>query len=305
MNERESYLTQRATDFPLLAQFLYPQPDSSPAPAAPLIDALAAVLGDVVTSSPPLFANLARRTLSDLCRLRSVSSLSNIIDSVEREFRMEPGTLQSRCKTQRIALARQVAYYLCRTITLSRHRRGAGPTPHIGHSRLQPHSLTLPAAPFRSRIEKMQRHLLAPAVTTIAAAAWGHHASPAKPTDRPGRADYERAANGRLSTGKYFDCLPLGRARRITSVQGRRLALQPRVTRRLDGAAHEGVKNGGLSAEGQTMITLAILCLVAIILLALGLGMYEHGHAKARKRARELEIALHNAFERGELWPTI
>jgi hypothetical protein len=29
--------------------------------------------------------------------------------------------------------------------------------------------------------------------------------------------------------------------------------------------------------------------------------MYEHGHAKARKRARELEIALHNAFERAEL----
>jgi len=117
MNELKSYITQRAVDFPLLAQFLYPQPDSSPAPAAPLIDALAAVLGDVVTSSPPLFANLARRALTDLCRLRSVGSLKNIIDHVEQEFRLESGTLQSRCKTQRIALARQIAYYLCRTIT--------------------------------------------------------------------------------------------------------------------------------------------------------------------------------------------
>ena len=89
MNELESYITQRAGDFPLLAQFFYPQPDSSPAPAAPLIDALAAVLGNVVTCSPPLFANLARRTLTDLCRLRSVGSIKNIIDHVEREYRLE------------------------------------------------------------------------------------------------------------------------------------------------------------------------------------------------------------------------
>lgn len=221
MNELESYLTQRATDFPLLAQFLYPQPDSSPAPAAPLIDALAAVLGDLVTSSPPLFANLARRTLSDLCRLRSVSSLSNIIDFVEREFRMEPGTLQSRCKTQRIALARQIAYYLCRTITgssfpaigeaLGRDHTSVIHGFNLIHSRCQRE------APFQLRIEKMQRHLLAPALTTIAAAACGHHASPAKPTDRPARADYERAGNGRLPAGEYFDCLPPRRARRITT----------------------------------------------------------------------------------------
>jgi chromosomal replication initiation ATPase DnaA len=175
MNELESYITQRASDFPLAAQFLYPQPDSSAPPAAPLIEALAAVLGDVVTSSPPLFANLARRTLSDLCRLRSVGNIKNIIDHVEREFRLEPGTLQSRCKTQRIALARQIAYYLCRIITGSSF-------PTIGESLGRDHSsihhgfyliqdrMARDAA-FRLSIEKMERQLLASTTTTISAAA--------------------------------------------------------------------------------------------------------------------------------------
>ena len=59
------------------------------------VNTLAAVLGDVVASSSPLFVDLARRILNDLCRLRSASSLSSIIDHVEREFRLQPGTLQS------------------------------------------------------------------------------------------------------------------------------------------------------------------------------------------------------------------
>jgi chromosomal replication initiator protein len=175
MNELESYITQRAGDFPLAAQFFYPQPDSSPAPAAPLIDALAAVLGNVVTSGSPLFGNLARRTLSDLCRLRSVGSLTNIIDHVEREFRLEPGCLKSRKKTQRIALARQIAYYLCRTIS------GAS-FPTIGECLGRDHSsihhgfyliqgrMARDAA-FRFSIEKMERQLLASTTTTLAAAA--------------------------------------------------------------------------------------------------------------------------------------
>ncbi|SRR5229473_4677107 len=117
MNELESYLTQRASDFPLLAQFLYPQPDPSLPPADAPIDILAAALGDVVASSSPLFVDLARRTLNDLCRLRASVNLSNIIHHVELEFRLQPGTLQSRSKTQRVALARHVAYFLCRTMT--------------------------------------------------------------------------------------------------------------------------------------------------------------------------------------------
>jgi chromosomal replication initiation ATPase DnaA len=174
MNELESYITQRAGDFPLLAQLFYPQLDSSPAPAAPLIDALAAVLGNVVTCSPPLFANLARRTLADLCRLRSVGSIKHIIDHVEREFRLELGTLQSRCKTQRIALARQIAYYLCRTIS------GAS-FPTIGEALGRDHSSIIHGfnlihsrcqheAPFRLFVEKLERQIVGAVPSTTAAA---------------------------------------------------------------------------------------------------------------------------------------
>jgi hypothetical protein len=49
------------------------------------------------------------------------------------------------------------------------------------------------------------------------------------------------------------------------------------------------------------MITLEFLCLIGIILLALALGAYEHKRARKRLRARQLDIALGNAFERGEL----
>ena len=104
MNELEIHLTERTSDFPLLAQFFFKQRE--PPLADQLLDTLAEILNDVATSSLPLFANLAKRMLTDLCRLRSVGTLNNIIDHVGRKFRMEPGTLQSRCKTQRIALGR-------------------------------------------------------------------------------------------------------------------------------------------------------------------------------------------------------
>jgi chromosomal replication initiation ATPase DnaA len=115
MNELEIHLTERASDFPLLAQFFFKQPERPP--DNQLLANLNEILNDVATSSLPLFANLAKRMLTDLCRLRSVGTLNNIIDHVGRKFRMEPGTLRSRCKTQRIALARQISYFLCRSIT--------------------------------------------------------------------------------------------------------------------------------------------------------------------------------------------
>ena len=174
MNELESYITQRAGDFPLLAQFVYPQPDSSPAPAAPLIDALAAVLGNVVTCSPPLFANLARRTLTDLCRLRSVGSIKNIIDHVEREFRLESGTLQSRCKTRE-------------SPSLGKSPTSAGPSPAVVFRPSEGRSGATTAAlstvsisfthvastrpPFRLFVEKLERQIVGAVPSTTAAAA--------------------------------------------------------------------------------------------------------------------------------------
>jgi Bacterial dnaA protein helix-turn-helix len=173
MNELEIHLTERASDFPLLAQFFFKQPERPPDDQ--LLANLTEILNDVATSSLPLFANLAKRMLTDLCRLRSVGTLNNIIDHVGRKFRMEPGTLQSRCKTQRIALARQIAYYLCRTITGSSF-------PTIGEAFGRDHSSSIHGfnlmqlrcqheAPFRLSIEKMERQLLASATTTIAVAA--------------------------------------------------------------------------------------------------------------------------------------
>ena len=173
MNELEIHLTERASDFPLLAQFFFKQPERPPDDQ--LLANLTEILNDVATSGLPLFANLAKRILTDLCRLRSVGSLNNIIDHVGRKFRMEPGTLRSRSKTQRIAFARQIAMFLGRKITGCSY-------PTIGeHFGRRDHSTVIYAcnlierrmadAAFRLAIEKIEREILASATTTITAAA--------------------------------------------------------------------------------------------------------------------------------------
>jgi chromosomal replication initiation ATPase DnaA len=173
MNELEIHLTERASDFPLLAQFFFKQPER-PADDQ-LLANLTEILNDVATSGLPLFANLAQRMLTDLCRLRSVSTLNNIIDHIGRKFRMEPGTLRSRSKTQRVAFARQIAMFLGRKITGCSY-------PTIGeHFGRRDHSTVIYAcnlierrmadAAFRLAIEKIEREILASATTTIAAAA--------------------------------------------------------------------------------------------------------------------------------------
>jgi len=87
MNELETHLNEHASDFPLLAQFFFKQPERPPDDQ--LLANLTEILNHVATSGLPLFANLAQRMLTDLCRLRSVGSLNNIIDHVGRKFRME------------------------------------------------------------------------------------------------------------------------------------------------------------------------------------------------------------------------
>ena len=173
MNELEIHLTERASDFPLLAQFFFKQPERPPDDQ--LLANLTEILNDVATSSLPLFANLAKRMLTDLCRLRSVGTLNNIIDHVGRKFRMEPGTLRSRCKTQRIALARQIAYYLCRTITGSSFPTigGALRRDHssIIHGFNLIHSRCQHEAPFRLFVEKLERQIVGTVPSTTAAAA--------------------------------------------------------------------------------------------------------------------------------------
>lgn len=59
----------------------------------------------------------ARRKLAAERRGLTAARLALIIQSVEIQFRFDRGTLLGRRRTQRIAMARQLAMYLCRSLT--------------------------------------------------------------------------------------------------------------------------------------------------------------------------------------------
>src|SRR5207244_78565 len=85
-----------------------------------LIDGLEAALRRVTAlpahPSPPVI-DLARRSLASLMRTRIAGRLANVSDQVARQLRLRSRDLQSKSREQRIALARQLAMYLCRKIT--------------------------------------------------------------------------------------------------------------------------------------------------------------------------------------------
>jgi chromosomal replication initiator protein len=119
---------------------------------------------------------LARSTLKRVHQIQDEAALAAVIDFVEREFRLEPGKLQSRAKTQRVALARQISYFLCRAITSCSF-------PVIGDAHGRDHSSIVYGvqlierrmardAAFRRSIEKLERQAqLDRAIPATAAAA--------------------------------------------------------------------------------------------------------------------------------------
>ena len=101
-----------------------PQPDD-------IVDSLVEALRQMVAHPDTAFQTLAvealdrvhavqeaaRRKLAAEGRGLTAARLALIIQSVEIQFRFERGTLLGRRRTQRIAMARQLAMFLCRSLT--------------------------------------------------------------------------------------------------------------------------------------------------------------------------------------------
>jgi chromosomal replication initiator protein len=92
-----------------------------------LIDALRATVAHPDASFQALAAatldqvheiqEAAKRRLAGQRRQLTIGRLGLIIQSVEAQFRLETGTLIDRRRTQRIVMARQLAMFLCRSLT--------------------------------------------------------------------------------------------------------------------------------------------------------------------------------------------
>jgi chromosomal replication initiation ATPase DnaA len=161
VTESVSESTYRPNYFPL-------PPSLIPTSHDEVLDNLIAAL-EATISSPwsPMLAALAKDTLRRVRNIQRASQLAVIIDHVEREFRLQPGTLQSRVRTQHVAYARQVAMFLCRRLTTKS-------LPQIGAAFGRDHSTTHYACelisrrfnadpPFRKFIEKLDAEItLAP-----------------------------------------------------------------------------------------------------------------------------------------------
>jgi chromosomal replication initiator protein len=80
---------------------------------ARLSEALAAF---TVKRLTPEAARLVRRQQREVFQAQALAALTSISDLVEQVFRLQPGELRSQSKTQHLALGRQVAMYLCRTV---------------------------------------------------------------------------------------------------------------------------------------------------------------------------------------------
>jgi chromosomal replication initiator protein len=120
-----------------------------------------------------MLAALAKNTLRPVGNIQRASQLAVIIDHVEREFRFQPGTLQSSVRTQHVAYARQVAMFLCRRLTTKS-------LPQIGAAFGRDHSTTHYACelisrrfnsdlPFRKFIEKLKAEIGLQTTTQAAA----------------------------------------------------------------------------------------------------------------------------------------
>jgi chromosomal replication initiation ATPase DnaA len=177
--ERLIECTDGATEFRFPPQSILTGPDEV---LANLVGALRATVAYPDDTVQALAANTlnkvrviqkaARRKVAAQQREFAIKRLSVIIDFVECHFRLEPGTLRGPRKPQRTATARQIAYWLCRTLT------GIS-FPLIGESLGRDHSSVITGfnliqrrvsrdGGFRLALEEIERELTT-ATTTAAA----------------------------------------------------------------------------------------------------------------------------------------
>src|SRR5215469_12769635 len=83
---------------------------------SPLETALRRLRADPANVSPAI-AELARRTLASLTRIRTEERLANVSTHVAREFRLPLEELRSPSRGQRITFVRQLAMFVCREVT--------------------------------------------------------------------------------------------------------------------------------------------------------------------------------------------
>jgi chromosomal replication initiator protein len=154
------------TQFQPLTNFTTPQPDDI---LDSLISALRATVAHPDRAAEALdrvhaVQEEAKRKLAAQRRGLTVTRLALIIQSVECQFRLEPGTLLSRRRTQRIAsLARQLAMFICRSLTSVSY-------PQIAEAFNRDHSTTLYGynsircrvardSAFRSFVQRLEREI--------------------------------------------------------------------------------------------------------------------------------------------------
>ena len=140
---------------------------------SPLESALRRLRAEPANVSPAI-AELARRTLASLTRIRTEERLANVSGHVAREFRLPLAELQSRSREQRITFARQLAMFVCREITgapfglIGQHFNRDHSTAVHAHRLIERRLAREPR--FRVLIEKLQRQVTG-----------ADHATPARP----------------------------------------------------------------------------------------------------------------------------
>jgi len=140
---------------------------------SPLESALRRLRAEPANVSPAI-AELARRTLASLTRIRIEERVANVSGHVAREFRLPLAELQSRSREQRITFARQLAMFVCREITgapfalIGQHFNRDHSTAVHAHRLIERRLAREPR--FRVLIEKLQRQITG-----------ADHATPARP----------------------------------------------------------------------------------------------------------------------------
>jgi chromosomal replication initiation ATPase DnaA len=108
-------------------------------------------------------AQLARRTLASLTRIRIEERLAKVSGHVAREFRLTLEELQSRSREQRITFARQLAMFMAREITsapfglIGQHFNRDHSTAVHAHRLIEQRLAHEPR--FRLLIEKLERQI--------------------------------------------------------------------------------------------------------------------------------------------------
>ena len=179
MHDLTSNNIHSPADFLPLFEFTPPYPDD-------ILDTLIDALRATIAHPDAAFQALAADVLDQVRRIedegrrkrasqrRAVTSarLAVIIQSIECQFRLEPGTLLSGRPTQRIA-ARQLAMYSCRCLTSASY-------PIIPETFHRDHSTAIHNCDlircrcarnttFRSFVQQLERQIAGPPITTEAA----------------------------------------------------------------------------------------------------------------------------------------